>query len=204
MADQKLSALSSATTPLDGDELVLVTQGGTSLSAPVSEFGGRVLLEEIVNASAGEFDFDSIPATYNRLTIEGVLRSDATATSDSVYMFINTDTTVANYHRQNNSSYDAAHSVTEAAAPSIGSVAADSSPANVYTDVTIHIINYAGTYIKNFRSDFVGQLASATQVIVGPVGTTSSITAAITRLRIQTDNHSTDQLFGTLRLYGEM
>lgn len=40
MATKKISELDDATTPLVGDELVEIVQGGANVKVPVSEFGG--------------------------------------------------------------------------------------------------------------------------------------------------------------------
>jgi hypothetical protein len=164
---------------------------------------GPYLIEKIVNSSAGEFDFDSIPAGFSRLIIRGILRGDLAATTDGVWCILNTDTTAANYHYKIVGGEDAGSSFVEGTNPYIANCTAGSSPANSYSDIMIVIEEYTGSQLKMISCQAGGYLASGnvrnTRHVVK-----SAITAAITRIRIRTDNHATDQLFGTLSLYGEI
>ena len=164
--------------------------------------GQMTLIETITNASAGEFDFTSIPSTYTRLIIKGHIRGDVTAVEDSCLLFMNTDTTVTNYHTQRSGAHNAAIDVAEGANPEICIVPAASSPANSYSQIEIVIENYTGSHLKQASSAFSSY--TDTDIIRnGSNSLVSVITAAITRLRVQSDNHATDQLFGELHLYGE-
>jgi hypothetical protein len=66
------------------------------------------------------------------------------------------------------------------------------------------IEDYYGSNIKGAHVHMSSMLDSATALAnTSVVIYNSSITASITRLRVRTDNHATNQLLGVLRLYGE-
>lgn len=211
MADEKLTALTEFAGTLAGDDLLYMVDvsdttqdvAGSSFKVPMSALGGRFLIEEITLGSAGEFDFNSIPAGFNRLIITGLVRGDVSATSDLVYVILNADTTLANYHSQRIAGIDNTAFATEFDnQPLISGCPGASSPSGLYGALTIVIEDYAGSHRKAVGCDsFVPRDASTLEA--SKYITLSSITAAITRVRIRTDNHSTDQLLGTLRLYGE-
>lgn len=191
----------------DGDVIVDEAAGNTitiskweSYRAP---YYGRQLIETIENTTAGKFDFNNIPAGYNRLIIRGTVRSDVTSTGDAMYAFLNTDTTVANYHTQRIQGDNGTSSSAEANSTDVGGITADSSPANSYTVFEAIIEDYAGSNLKIIQSTSCAYRAADTSHFSFRM-VTSAITAAVTRVRIQTDNDPTDQLFGTLRLYGEL
>ena len=174
--------------------------GGGGATATIT---AKHVIQTITNASAGEFDFDSIPAGYDRLIIEGFLRGDVSAISDNVRIFFNADTTLSNYHEQASLALNNANSSAEATSSSrISFVPAASSPANSYANISIVIEDYDGSNRKGALSSTYSMYDTAA-TLVGFFGVKSSITDAITRVRIRTDNHATDQLLGTLTLYGE-
>lgn len=162
------------------------------------------LIETITNASAGEFDFASIPQNFNRLVIKGYLRSSASGTQDTVYGFINTSTTVSSYLSQRFSAFDDGPSanLTEYAEPRVGIASGDGSPSGYYHNVSMEIEGYAVTKQQIVKCESSGARdASSADVLF--YSCLSPVSAAVTRLRIRTDNHPTDGLIGTLRLYGE-
>ncbi len=173
--------------------------GGGGATATIT---AKHVIQTITNGSAGEFDFDSIPSGYDRLIIEGVVRSDAAVTADNMHMYLNTDTTNANYYRQNSAGSNGSTSSSESAAPVIAVITGAPSPANDYSPISIVIENYTGPYSKTALGNFTLRRTS-TDTAAGQIGYFTSITAAITRVRLRTDNHATDQLLGTLTLYGE-
>jgi hypothetical protein len=81
-------------------------------------------------------------------------------------------------------------------------VPAATSPANSYANVCIVIEDYDGSNLKGALCSTYSMYDTAA-TLVGWFGVKSSITAAITRVRIRTDNDPTDQLLGTMTLYGE-
>ena len=191
----------------DGDVIVDEAAGNTitiskweSYRAP---YYGRQLIETIENTTAGKFDFNNIPAGFNRLIIMGSLRSDAAVTVDTMHIFFNSDTTVSNYYTQLNEALDGSPVSSQGSNPSISRSSGASSPANYYTSVMIVIEDYTGPNIK-MGTGVYSSPGDSSKTLAGVSSVRSSITAAITRVRIQTDNDPTDQLFGTLRLYGEL
>jgi hypothetical protein len=207
----KLTALAElAATPAYDDWAYMVDKSDTTDDAAGSSFKmqffniGRCLIETITNASAGEFDFTSIPAVFSRLILVADVRGDVTATSDILYLLFKEDTTAGDYHSQYVANITGVADVSKDDAPEIGVCPADSSPANSYGKLTIVIDNYADGHIKQATGDF-NALRAATDVHSGLCYMNhDSLTAAITRLRLRTDNHATDQLVGVVKLYGEI
>lgn len=162
----------------------------------------KILLDTITSPGSGEFVFSGIPSGYSRLVIEGYIRGTVTGTAETIWCFLNADTTAANYHRQTTIGADGTASASESAAPVVAVMPANSSPANSYGSVRIVLENYTGSHLKSIESSWVGYL-DTDHLTVGRSGVISAITAAVTTVTIRTDNHSTDTLLGSLRLYGE-
>ena len=144
-------------------------------------------------ASAGRFDFDSIPGTYDHLLIRAILRSTVASTSDSIQLFFNNDTTGSNY--RNGDYYYGAGSGNEAINTNflIKNVPAASSGAAQDMGVyEILIPFYSGAtwyksaqYMASFRgSNYYGQ--------IGMIYWLNS--NAITRITVQPDGYDTDKL----------
>lgn len=191
----------------DGDVIVDEAAGNTititkweSYRAP---YYGKMLIEEIENTTAGSFDFNNIPPGFNRLIIEGAVRGDVSATADGIYAFINSDTTASNYHAQRIIGTDGATSAAELSNPTIAVVCAGTAPSNSYTPIRAVLEDYTGSNLKNVFCTF-GAYHATNAMFAGTYFAISNITAAVTRVRIKTNNDPTDQLFGTLRLYGEL
>jgi hypothetical protein len=174
------------------------------INGPAKTRTVRTLIEKIdLSAAAGDFDFNSIPSGFDRLIISGYVRGDVTATSDTMYMFFNTDTTVTNYNVQMNAAADGAAVVVELNNARSAVVPAGSSPANKYSEVCIVIENPDGaTNTKSATCYFVSRY-DTDKIYAGQIALDSAVTAALTRIRLQTDNDPTDELFGILTLYGE-
>lgn len=217
MADQKLTGLTAITSADNSDLLYIVdVTGNTPQKITVANLlaavgaQSKVLLETIDNtATAGEFDFGPgqaggvIATGYKRWIIEGELRGEVVATSDGTRIYFNADTTDANYHMQTNRAQNNAAVVTEGASSFFGNVPADSSPANSFAMFRLVIENPDGAVNLKQAMSFFTSYQDTDNIIMGSVGIVSAITAALTRVRLQTDNDPTDQLFGLLRMYGE-
>jgi hypothetical protein len=163
----------------------------------------KVLIEEIENTTAGEFDFDTISGDYKRLIIEGYVRGDVSAVLDSVHAFFNADTTESNYHRQHSYTGDGSASVSEAAEARVALCPAATATADSYGTVRIVLEDYAGARLKTAFTSFV-MTQAADDITTGNIGGYWDSTAAITRVRIRADGHPTDGLLGKLSLYGEL
>jgi hypothetical protein len=82
MATKKISELAAATTPLVGDELVEIVQGGANVKVPVSEFGGGAGYAAVETISATDTDLlASHSGKYLRFT--GVVAKTLTVQNDA-------------------------------------------------------------------------------------------------------------------------
>lgn len=200
----------------DADLLEIVDTSDTSMAATGTNkritvgnlreaIGGRKLIETITLGSGapGEFNFASIPGAYNRLVIEGLVRGDIAAALESLTISLNGDTADASYYRQASAAYGGAASVGSGANRLIGIVSGNNAPADAYAQVHIVLEGYAGSTLKTARGTFTAP-TSASDVFEGSIGLYhKTLTAAVTQIQLRTDNHATDQIYGTLRLYGE-
>ena len=169
--------------------------------------GGPVLIEEIELAAGGEFDFASIPSQYTRLKIVGKIRSTASVVTDTPLLIMNTETTQANYKTQSVHAWSTSPgSGWNAGASTMGFCAGATQTAGVHGDINITVEQYASAAYGTKTATFEYASLVATGNIQYGTGVVycTTITTAINRLRIRTDNDPTDQLTGVLRLYGEM
>lgn len=204
----EISALTLLGVPSAPLEIEVFDPGDTTMASTGTNkravLAGPYLIETITNSVAGEFDFDSIPAGFKRLILKGYARSSAATTTDPLYIYANTDTTNANYHMQSVRGINGGASAnsTEADYPQIATVPANTSTANSYGQFEIVVENYAASsHLKTALSGFMAyETTDSTRM--GMMAVTSAITAAITRLRLRTDNHPTDGLVGEVSLYG--
>lgn len=210
MASEKLTDLDAIPVLAAADSIYVVDASdttddaaGSSKKITAENMGARYLIEEITLGSAGEFDFNSIPAGFNRLSIKGLVRGTVSSTSDILYVLLNADTTLSNYHSQRLVGFDNSSGNQEySSEPRIANCSAASSASGLYSSLNIDIEDYAGSHRKmvngvNFTPRDAAALEAGFHVAL------SSVTAAVTRVRIRADDHPTDGLVGTLRLYGE-
>lgn len=180
---------------------------GSSRFIKIQNFGGKYLLNTITNSTADEFDFSSIPAGFRRLVIEGHVKSDDSGTNaDNIIMFINADDTAANYWGSTVVHNGFSASGHDEGAAYIAVIAGDG--ANVVGDSQIRIVieGYESvSRIKTAQSWSMVYYSEGARIdsCMGAWSHDNS-SADINRIRIRTDNHPTDRLTGTLRLYGEM
>lgn len=199
-----LTLLEAPSGPLQAEVLdaadTTMSSNGTNKRAFLA---GPYLIQTITNSSPGEFNFSSIPAGFRRLIIRGEMRGDVAATTDTIRLFFNGDTTIANYESQQITNTDTASSFSKADNPFSGVAPAASAPANSYGSFEYVIEGYAGGNLKSARLLY-GLYYGADAQRHGLIRIQhNSLTAAITQVQIRTDNHPTDQLLGTLSLYGE-
>ena len=83
---------------LDDNSLWMLTDDSPVTWTPINT--GRTLIQSQTPTGTGTVSFTSIPATYKKLIIEYVARGTAVATSVSMDIELNADTTDANYRRQ--------------------------------------------------------------------------------------------------------
>ena len=169
-------------------------------SGAVSKFE----IARITDPGTGEFDFTAIPSDYENLYIEGWIRSSAVGQSDGTRVYLNGNTTDANYWLQAIEGADGTPNVGEVAAPSSGSITATDGPAGWISQFSAKFINYRGaTYRHTFLTNTISPIIAG-NMITGWRGiqVTADI-GAITQIQVQSDGHPTDTLVGTLILYGE-
>lgn len=211
MSDQKTTDLVELPAVAAPDDWVYIvdrsdpTDGasGSSRKIQVKNLVSKVLLARIENLSAGEYDFDLIPAGFRRLVIEGQVRGDVSDIRDGLEIFFNSDLTTSNYHRQASHGDNGNNSSTEDSNPGIATCPAASSPADAYGHVRIVVEDYAGSNRKAAMATYVAYI-DTNRIVSGVSGVVwSSDTSAIGRIRIRANGHPTDQILGVLSLYGE-
>ena len=164
---------------------------------------GKVLLQEITLSSAGEFDFDNIPQGFNRLIIEGAIRSNVSSIAESIYMLYNGDTAATNYHSQTGVSFNAAGiAPSEAAEPIVGTVPGATAVSGAMLPFRVQIEGYAGSNLKTVVNP-LAVYRSADNIASGIYGHHWDSPSAITRVQIRSSTSPTNAIFGTVRLYGE-
>lgn len=170
---------------------------------------GKVLIQTITNVSAGEFDFNSIPQIYKSLILEHEVRCTiGSGTIAGMRLFINGDTTDANYLGQYCRGSNGGSVFVEVAGALGGVAPVAGSPANSYAQTETKIQDYTKTSrLKQYKTTFtclsVGGSGTAGRIDTGVIGTASRvITAAVTRLQLRALTHPTDGLIGEARLYG--
>lgn len=195
----KISELTELGNPVGAVEVEVLNNGVNYRARPA----GKFIIEEIELATAGEFDFDSLPQGYKRLVIEGHVRAASGTGLKYLNAYINADETDSNYHSQALRAGNGASSFEESATPNIAVLAPSDAAAEEFTAVQLVFEGYAGTIKKTARSNFVSPRGAGFHY-VGALGVLSAITDPVTRIRIRTDNHPTDGLIGKLTLYGEL
>ena len=171
----------------------------------------ELLLPEIVSTSGSlvdiDFDLSTLESTYDRFIIEGYAISDYTvARTDVGYIYFNEDLTDANYFSQALYAQTTTVTASSAANPSIVTLASSwaSALSDSYTVFTIVIESpMVSSYTKGAINTGSYSRESATLTTLGMYGVSSSITDAITRIRIRTDDYATDKIVGNFRIYGE-
>lgn len=169
--------------------------------------GAMQLISSSVLGSAGTFDFDSIPGTYNHLLLVMQLRTTANSGA-SPRMTLNADGG-ANYHRSKMTNTNATVSGTSTSGETDASLTATALPGATDTAgraglVIVDLPNYAGT---TFHKEWMSRLHSSVSAvaagqIVGVAGGTWADTSAITRIQIQPSSGSTFVTGSGAWLYG--
>ena len=191
--------------PIDGTPYSRQDAGWVAAAAgggTTSEIFTKTLITEIDLTVAGEFDF-TLPTGYDNMWIEGQVLSTSGITYDVGMLYFNEELVDANYRSQLNDGDAGTSGTPGAATPRIFSTSAGGSPANSITNLRIEIPRYEEVgYKKSALSSYTASYGAAA-LFNGNSFVESQITAAITRVRLRTDNNPTDQLTGNLKLYGE-
>ena len=153
-----------------------------------------IKLYENTLVAAGKFDITGIPLGFRVMEIFGEIRSDVSATNDTVLMFFNNDTTLTNYRSTRTASGTGGVTSGSSDDPRISVSTGATAPANYFSPIWIFINQYAGSGInktamsKNSRRQDATTLFDAKNVVHW------ENTAAINQITIQTDNDPTDEL----------
>ena len=211
----RLTEIPTTTTMTDDDLFYIVdvedttdNPAGSSKSIKKSDVIGNVQkfeIARITDPGAGGFVFAGYtPSEWDRLYIQGQVKSSAAATIDATEILFNGDATTANYFYQRLAGLNAGTSVPASATTRCATVTgATNAVANSITDVAIEIENPNSSFVKSAISHY-RLMQTATAAESGSNATWNpSITVPLTAITIRTDNDPTDTLTGTLILYGE-
>ena len=176
---------------------------GTNKKVLMGNVGGKFLIEEIVHPTlAAGANFSSIPQQFTRLILEGKVRSGISAVVDTVSMFLNGDTTAANYFYQTIAGSNGSASAGEGTGAVAFNTAADTSVANDYSSVRLVIEGYAESYLKSWMA-WSSLFRVAGQISTYQFATTHlTLTDPITQLDLEASVPASGWQ-GYLRLYGE-
>jgi hypothetical protein len=163
-----------------------------------------VSLVDTTLGSNGAFDESSIDQTYDHLEGELFVRGSVSAVSDLLILWLNNDTTAANYHSQRHAVDNAAVDNSESNNSSIAAqIVGDTAFTDSWSYIKFYIPFYTNSKTKHVRLE--GQsYKSADTTWFGVAIVNWESTAAINRIMFRTDNHATD-LFLTgsrLRIWG--
>ena len=178
-----------------GSPIVLVGSGHVFISSlaedlEINQTGGIVQIE-LYNetlAESGNFDFTSIPQTYDHLLIRITSQSSVSANDDGFDMLINGDSTATNYKRKRIQDASAAHALSL----QIGVCSADSGSSDDFTPLEIFIPNYSGGQTKFYYSRGLWIIGTG-DVWYLQYAIRWNSTAAITRITYQPDGYATDK-----------
>jgi hypothetical protein len=152
--------------------------------------------------SGGEYDIDLTNyQTGDRLVIEGNIAGTDALDAQGLHLYVNSDLTDANYHRQIVGAYNGTSTVSEAPEPRIAVVAAanSSSPRSSFRCV-LDDWNVAQKHVFLTESCLY---RSNDIMDVGLYATATDDANAVTRIRIRNSNHPTTTLVGDVRCYIE-
>ena len=136
-------------------------------------------IQRVTNLTAGPINFSAIPAGYDRLYIQGTLKTTIAAFSEQCSIRFNGDATATNYRRQHIQYQDATPVIGTANTNDIGEVNAASAPAP--TEVNYVCDGYANTKYHTVggsqNSLVTGNSIVAGSMWVSAVGSTAPITS---------------------------
>lgn len=162
------------------------------------------LIEEITLETAGEFDFDSIPGTYEDLIIYLRTSVEGTPGSQSVQIFFNDDLTSSNYHEQRIVGSNGVPGAFESTDSRLLSVT-DASVAAFSAEQVARIPNYAATTMRKFAISTGVVVLGSDNLRTGVAGVIWEVddgSNAITRVRLRSKTHGSNELLGVAKLYG--
>jgi hypothetical protein len=182
----------------EGD--VLTIASGVPAWAPAAGGGfstGDIQQVELFRstlAEAGNFDFSSIPATYDHLIINILAISSVAAGNDIVVIYFNNDTTNSNYTRESIYANGETLSSAEVADTQIGYIkAANGGTGGQVGQILGNILNYAGSTFRKMIITKYGCFDTTANQTGQRAVTWHATPAAINRITIQPDGYATDK-----------
>lgn len=156
-----LGDLSDVTLTSPASDEVLSYNGSAWVNAAAAGGGsssttGWVLLDTIENATAGDFDFTSIPAGYEKIRIEGNIRCAAANTGTAVDVYLNDDTTATNYWNQYHAANAGSNSSPSLGNATLGVATSGNSPSGAYTYIGIEMRGYDQAQLQHMRTRLDG------------------------------------------------
>lgn len=152
----------------------------------------KVLIADITLTNPGSFEAIPIPAGIDSIEIVASLRSTVAATSDSVYLYLNGDTTNGNYSAQTLSATGTSVTTTRGDVPLLWTCSAASSTSGDFGPGSATLINSSMAGIRRGGFGLALQRLDATNQIVRLTSYNWESTEPITNVTIRTDNHATD------------
>lgn len=179
-------------------------EGGTN--TPIGGSSGLevTLFDGAPNAS-NAYDIDlSSGAALDCVHLRGraMIRSSLAATTDGLYVLFNADTTVTNYRHAGVAWTEAAgNSPFGGNTPRIGNITGASSPSDEYAQIDFEIDFFRSTaFVKKMAYTISLYYTTGASYLYYVGGVHWNSTAAITALKLRTDNHPTDTLNAASRL----
>jgi hypothetical protein len=185
---------------LYGEKEVTVGSGGGGGTETI--LARKVLGTETLTSDSPSIDFSGLDQTYDRLIIQGYVRSDQAGTADNFLVEFNGDTTPSNYHRQSNYGVNGAAGVSEVSDAGLGVVSGNTAPAGSFGQITIVIENYAGSKRKVALSDFVLE-AATNDLYAGQRGMIWESVSAITQVTFKPGSGTNLKQDTHLKIIGE-
>lgn len=182
---------------LSGNAQVAISVLAEDLTQLIDSYVGVVLHDETLGGT-GRFDVSSISQDYDDLEILAELRGDVSATSDSVNMYVNNDTTDANYRNGfqfgGNSTGGG-----ESDNAVIGNCSAADSVADDFSFHRYFIVDYKSSKRKMWLG-VDGERRDATAMFVANRFFSWENTDAIDQITVQPDGYATDEFVAGSRL----
>lgn len=183
---------------LSGVSSQFLTGVGTWAAGGGGFSSGDIHMVELYRAtltSNDMFDISSINQGYDHLLIYARVRSSAAVAGDTIYIYLNNDTTMSNYRRAYELTYDggAYHGGNDSF--DIGCCVGANAPAGSFTPVRIFIPNYTSTgYIHQVETfNYQYRASNTNEFDVVCVTWKQSLGNAITRVRLLPDGYPTDK-----------
>ena len=150
------------------------------------------------SGGAANIEFTSIPATYTDLLLKLSGRSNRSETTE--FLNINLNSSASDF---TNKTLEATGTTVYSGSYGayIGSIPAATATASTFGSFEIYIPNYAGSNFKSISSDSVSE-NNITQAYSDLIASLWSQTAAITSVKLVTNNASNFVQYSTATLYG--